>query len=40
MRVGEPISTIGMTMRDLETISAKVHKAIEDLYYAPSPPSG
>jgi 1-acyl-sn-glycerol-3-phosphate acyltransferase len=34
MRVGEPISTQGMTMRDLEAISAKVHKAIEDLYYA------
>jgi 1-acyl-sn-glycerol-3-phosphate acyltransferase len=34
MRVGEPISTQGMTMRDLEPISAKVHKAIEDLYYA------
>jgi 1-acyl-sn-glycerol-3-phosphate acyltransferase len=34
MRVGEPISTAGMTMRDLETLSAKVQKAVEDLYYA------
>jgi 1-acyl-sn-glycerol-3-phosphate acyltransferase len=36
MRVGEPISTTGMTMRDLERVSAKVRKAIEDLYYAKS----
>ncbi len=34
MRVGEPISTAGMTMRDLEGVSAKVKKAMEDLYYA------
>jgi 1-acyl-sn-glycerol-3-phosphate acyltransferase len=34
VRVGEPISTAGLTMRDLETISAKVQKALEDLYYA------
>ncbi len=39
MRVGEPISTSGLTMRDLEAISAKVQKAIEDLYYAPAPQS-
>jgi 1-acyl-sn-glycerol-3-phosphate acyltransferase len=37
MRVGEPISTTGMTMRDLEAVSAKVKKALEDLYYAESP---
>ncbi len=37
MRVGEPISTAGMTMRDLEAVSAKVRKALEDLYYAESP---
>jgi 1-acyl-sn-glycerol-3-phosphate acyltransferase len=37
MRVGEPISTIGMTMRDLEAVSAKVQKAIEDLYYSKGP---
>jgi 1-acyl-sn-glycerol-3-phosphate acyltransferase len=39
MRVGEPIPTTGLTMRDLEAVSAKVHKAIEDLYYAPASPS-
>ena len=37
MRVGEPISTAGMTMRDLEAVSAKVHKSLEELYYAESP---
>src|ERR1700680_1961812 len=37
MRVGEPISTAGMTMRDLEAVSAKVRKAMEDLSYAESP---
>ncbi len=37
MRVGEPISTTGMTMRDLEAVSAKVKKALEDLYYAERP---
>jgi 1-acyl-sn-glycerol-3-phosphate acyltransferase len=33
MRVGEPISTTGLTMPDMETLSAKVQKALEDLYY-------
>ena len=33
MRVGEPISTIGLAMKDLEVLSAKVQKAVEDLYY-------
>jgi 1-acyl-sn-glycerol-3-phosphate acyltransferase len=37
MRVGEPISTAGMTMRDLEAVSEKVRKAMEDLYYAETP---
>src|SRR5579863_1199787 len=36
MRVGEPISTAGLTARDLEALSAKVQKAMEDLYYAPN----
>jgi 1-acyl-sn-glycerol-3-phosphate acyltransferase len=36
MRVGEPIPTAGMTMRDLEAVSVNVKKAMEDLYYAPS----
>jgi len=34
VRVGEPISTAGLTMRDMEAVSAKVRKAMEDLYYA------
>jgi 1-acyl-sn-glycerol-3-phosphate acyltransferase len=34
MRVGEPISTTGLTLRDLEAVSAKAKKAIEDLYYS------
>ncbi|HZW94031.1 MAG TPA: lysophospholipid acyltransferase family protein [Candidatus Eremiobacteraceae bacterium] len=36
MRVGERISTSGLTVRDLEAVSAKVQKAMEDLYYAKS----
>jgi 1-acyl-sn-glycerol-3-phosphate acyltransferase len=35
MRVGEPISTAGLTMRDMEAASTRVQKAIEDLYYRP-----
>ena len=35
MRVGEPISTAGLTLRDMQTLSAKVQKALEDLYYRP-----
>jgi len=33
MRVGEPIATAGLTMRDMEAVSTRVQKAIEDLYY-------
>jgi 1-acyl-sn-glycerol-3-phosphate acyltransferase len=33
MRVGDPIPTAGLTLRDLEALSAKVQKALEDLYY-------
>jgi 1-acyl-sn-glycerol-3-phosphate acyltransferase len=36
MRVGEPISTTGLKVRDLAALSAQVQKAIEDLYYKPS----
>lgn len=36
MRVGEPISTIGLTMRDLESLSARVQSALEELYYRPA----
>src|ERR1700691_1233306 len=39
MRVGEPISTTGLKMKDLEAVSAKVQKALENLYYA-EPASG
>lgn len=35
MRVGQPIPTAGLTLRDLETLSAKVQRAMEDLYYRP-----
>jgi 1-acyl-sn-glycerol-3-phosphate acyltransferase len=34
MRVGEPISTAGMKMKDLEAVSEKVRKAMEELYHA------
>ena len=33
MRVGQPISTIGLKGHDLAAVSAQVQKAIEDLYY-------
>lgn len=36
MRVGEPISTTGLKVRDLAALSAQVQKAVEELYYRPS----
>ncbi len=33
MRVGEPISTVGLTLRDMESLSARVQKELEALYY-------
>jgi 1-acyl-sn-glycerol-3-phosphate acyltransferase len=33
MRVGEPISTAGLKLHDMEGLSAKVQKAMENLYY-------
>ncbi len=36
MVVGEPISTAGYTTRQMNQLTAKVQKAIEDLYYARS----
>jgi 1-acyl-sn-glycerol-3-phosphate acyltransferase len=33
MRVGEPIATAGYSLREMETLSAKVHRAMEDLCY-------
>jgi 1-acyl-sn-glycerol-3-phosphate acyltransferase len=32
MRVGQPISTAGYTLRNMEELSDRVHKAVEDLY--------
>jgi hypothetical protein len=34
--VGEPISTHGMGLRDMEALSARVQRAIEDMYYSRS----
>jgi 1-acyl-sn-glycerol-3-phosphate acyltransferase len=33
MRMGQPISTAGLKMKDLEAVSEKVRKAMENLYY-------
>jgi len=33
MRVGEPISTAGYSLREMEPLSEKVHRAMESLYY-------
>jgi hypothetical protein len=35
MRIGEIIPTAGLTVRDTETVSAKVKAAIEALHAAP-----
>jgi 1-acyl-sn-glycerol-3-phosphate acyltransferase len=35
MRVGEPVSTVGLTLRDMDDVSAKVKAAIEVLKSAP-----
>jgi 1-acyl-sn-glycerol-3-phosphate acyltransferase len=39
MRVGEPISTAGLKLSDMESLSAKVQQAMEELYQ-PDRPSG
>ena len=39
MRVGEPIPTAGMTIRDLPAVSNRVQTALENLYYSGSPVS-
>src|SRR6202007_424150 len=36
MRVGTPISTTGLTMKDLAALSERVQKALEELYYRPA----
>jgi 1-acyl-sn-glycerol-3-phosphate acyltransferase len=35
MRLGEPISTEGLSLKDLDALSARVQKAMEKLYYKP-----
>jgi 1-acyl-sn-glycerol-3-phosphate acyltransferase len=37
MRVGSPISTAGCDLRHMEELSAKIHKAMEELYYMERP---
>jgi 1-acyl-sn-glycerol-3-phosphate acyltransferase len=37
MRVGEPISTAGLTGHDMQALSDRVHKAVCDLYYGSAP---
>jgi 1-acyl-sn-glycerol-3-phosphate acyltransferase len=37
MRVGKPISTAGLTLRDMDVLSTKVQKALEDLFYEDRP---
>jgi 1-acyl-sn-glycerol-3-phosphate acyltransferase len=37
MRVGKPIPTAGLTLRDMEQLTAKVQKSMEEMYYAVSP---
>jgi hypothetical protein len=32
MRVGEPISTVGLTGHDMQALSEKVQQAVQDLY--------
>ncbi len=36
MRVGQPIPTAGLKGHDMETLSAKVQRAVEGLYYGPA----
>jgi len=36
MRVGEPVSTVGLTLRDMDAVSAKVKSAIEALQSGPT----
>jgi len=39
MRVGKPIPTAGLTMRDLDAVSAQVQSSLESLYYSEVPAS-
>jgi 1-acyl-sn-glycerol-3-phosphate acyltransferase len=38
MRVGDPISTSGLSGHDMQRLSDKVQKAVTDLYYNPAAP--
>jgi len=40
MRVGQPISTAGLEMKNLEQLSGRVQKEIEILYYGHNPDRG
>lgn len=33
MRIGKPISTAGLDMKDMEQLSARVQRAVEEMYY-------
>jgi hypothetical protein len=35
MRVGDPIPTARLTLREMEQLSAKVRRRVEELYYEP-----
>jgi len=37
MRVGDPITTDGLTVDDMDALSARVQKALESLYEGPAP---
>ena len=37
MRVGEPISTSGLTLKDMDALSTRVQRELEGLYYASRP---
>ena len=37
MRVGEPISTSGLTLKDMDALSSRVQGAMEQLYYTTEP---
>jgi 1-acyl-sn-glycerol-3-phosphate acyltransferase len=37
MRVGEPISTSGLTLKDMDSLSTRVQKEMEELYYLNRP---
>lgn len=34
MRVGKPISTAGLTLKDMEALSGRVQRAVEEMYYS------